>query len=99
MNAPLVGSHTACAAAAAGVPYAVAGMLYVVTFSRWLLVGDDTKRHSDLLFVARVTPDSPAANNTVRGAGLKRLDRLFLVAVERQVRRRRAAARADRLRR
>lgn len=61
-------------------------MLFVITFSRWLLPGDDTKRHSDLLFVARVKPESPAANSTVRAAGLKRLDRLFLVAVERQVR-------------
>jgi hypothetical protein len=60
--------------------------VYTLVASRWLLVGDQTRRHSDLLFVARVKPGSPAAGSTVRGAGLKRLDRLFLVAVERQVR-------------
>ena len=69
----------------AGIPYALAGVVYVLVASRWLLVGDQTRRHSDLLFVARVGPGSPAVGNTVRGAGLKRLDRLFLVAVQRQV--------------
>ena len=69
----------------AGIPYALAGVVYVLVMSRWLLVGDQTRRHSDLLFVARIGAGSPAAGNTVRGAGLKRLDRLFLVAVQRQV--------------
>lgn len=46
---------------------------------------DETKRHSDLLLVARVPAHSPVVNNTVREAGLKGMERLFLVAVERQV--------------
>lgn len=68
-----------------GIVYAIGGFLYTVIASHWLLPADDTKRHSDLLLVARVPPQSPVVNNTVREAGLKGMERLFLVAVERQV--------------
>ncbi|KAG0576466.1 hypothetical protein KC19_5G082400 [Ceratodon purpureus] len=67
-----------------GIVYAIFGFLYTVIASHWLLPADETKRHSDLLLVARVPPSSPVANNTVREAGLKGMERLFLVAVERQ---------------
>lgn len=60
-------------------------MCYTLLASPFLLPGEDTKRHSDLLFVAKVRPDSPVANKTVLEAGLRSLERLFLVAVERQV--------------
>lgn len=67
-----------------GIPYAIGGFLYTVVASHWLLPADETKRHSDLLLVARVPAHSPVANNTVREADLKGMERLFLVAVERQ---------------
>ncbi|XP_024365164.1 probable sodium/sulfate cotransporter 3 [Physcomitrium patens] len=67
-----------------GIVYCIGGFLFTVIASHWLLPSDETKRHSDLLLVARVPPESPVANNTVREAGLKGMERLFLVAVERQ---------------
>ncbi|GAQ88449.1 Na+/dicarboxylate [Klebsormidium nitens] len=67
-----------------GVAYAIFGMCYTLMASPFLLPGEDTKRHSDLLFVAKIRLDSPVANKTVLEAGLRSLERLFLVAVERQ---------------
>lgn len=49
------------------------------------MAADETKRHSDLLLVAKVPEHSTVVNKTVREAGLKGMERLFLVAVERQV--------------
>lgn len=60
-------------------------MCYTLMASPFLLPGEDTRRHSDLLFVARVRPESPVVNKTVLEAGLRSLERLFLVAVERLV--------------
>lgn len=69
----------------AGVPYAVSGAIYILLFSRWFLAGEDSKRHSDLLFAARAGRDSTVVGQTVCSAGLNRMERLLLVAAERRV--------------
>ena len=70
----------------AGVPYALSGAIYILLFSRWFLAGEDSKRHGDLFFAARAVQASAVLKDTVYDAGLMRMERLSLVAVERRVR-------------
>ena len=70
-----------------GIPYAVFGLLYLWFASGYLLPG--ARQHARRatgapIFAVRVLPGSSAANRTVRTAGLKGLDALFLVSVGRQ---------------
>lgn len=70
-----------------GIPYAVFGLLYLWFASGRLLPGarQNARRAAGApIFALRLLPGSPAANKTVRAAGLKGLDALFLVSVGRQ---------------
>lgn len=69
-----------------GIIYAIFGFIYTVLASLFFLPNDDTTKHSDLLFVARVPPLSPVVGRTIKEAGLTVVERLHLLAVERQVR-------------
>lgn len=68
-----------------GVPYALFGMCYSLIFSKWLLVGGETRRHSDLLFVAQIPATSRAVGRSIANAGLQFMERVILTAVERDV--------------
>lgn len=68
-----------------GVPYALFGMCYSLIFSKWLLPGGETRRHSDLLFIARIPAASRAVGRTISNAGLQFMERVTLTAVERDV--------------
>jgi hypothetical protein len=82
-----------------GVPVALAGIMYVLLASPWLLPGGSRRRHNthgqssgtplemasneDILFGAKLMPWSPAAGRSVKRSGLRDTGGLYLVSVHR----------------
>ncbi|MBA54294.1 MAG: SLC13 family permease [Pseudomonadales bacterium] len=74
--------------AAVGIPVALAGMVFIwVFFPRWLPDRSDKQAFGNLReFTLEVTvdPSGPLVGKTVAQAGLRHLERVYLVEVERQ---------------
>uniref|UniRef100_A0A061S8X4 Sodium sulfate co-transporter n=1 Tax=Tetraselmis sp. GSL018 TaxID=582737 RepID=A0A061S8X4_9CHLO len=75
-----------------GLPYAVFGIVYILIFSPWLLpplkafaCGDtaEEEEKDELLVGMKVMRDSPVIGKTIEHAGLRSLEKVFLIAVER----------------
>lgn len=66
-----------------GTIYAIFGFMYTTLASLWFLPNDDTTRHSDLLFVAKVPSSSPVIGKSIRDGGFTGMERFVLLAVER----------------
>jgi di/tricarboxylate transporter len=79
-----------------GVPMAVAGVVYMVLFSPWLLPGGSRRRNDekrgiapletgqeDILLGARLPQWSPAAGRSVKRSGLRETGGIYLVSVHR----------------
>lgn len=67
-----------------GISYAVFGFLYIAIAARWLLPsGLMSKQEHGLVMAMRIKPGSGMHHKTVRQAGLKGMEELFLVSVSR----------------
>lgn len=68
-----------------GLAYAAWGIIFLVSFSRLLLNGDDkSKKGQEELLVGLLVPKgSPLAGATIESAGLRNLEDLYLVSVTR----------------
>lgn len=73
---------------AVGVPVAVAGLMFILLVSRWLLPDRQTFREltadpRQYTVEMLVEPGSPVDRQTIEGAGLRRLPGAYLASVER----------------
>lgn len=71
-----------------GVPCAVAGIVYVLIVSRWLLperrpAMAQLENPREYTVEMQVQPDSPLVGQTIQAAGLRQLPGLFLIEIER----------------
>ncbi|MCZ6836831.1 MAG: SLC13 family permease [Planctomycetota bacterium] len=75
--------------AKAGIPVALAGLLYVIFAGRWLLpvakdqapISDDPREYTTWM---RVDESSPIVGKTIEDAGLRHLEGLFLTEIDRE---------------
>lgn len=64
-----------------GIPYAIWGFMFVLVTQRWLLPGNSSRFHKDLLLALRVGPASPSKGRSILDSGLRGMQGLTIIGI------------------